>query len=758
MILPPEPPVCSVIVANHNAGPYLAAALGSLLSQTLAKIEIIIADDGSSDESLAIARQAVLSDPRVSLLESTAQTGPGEARNRAIAASRGTWLAIMDSDDIIHPDRLHTLISYAEENRIDIVADDLMLFYENDDPPTFHLGKTLVEPTAIDLETFIRANNFYSRTPALGYLKPVIRRRLLGDNEISYDPRLRIAEDYDLLLRLIAAGGKFTILPERMYFYRRHSRSTSHRLRHSDLMAMLTADAEFKFGLKNATPGVLQALEARKDSIERALCFDRMVMLIKAGEWQAAFGEATSNPGAAALLRLPVLARLRRFAALPRRRLKRPDPARHGVHVLSRNRVVGSESGSSAYLLSICQAAKSAGHELHLTFPSTAMFGRTPFLRLRPEMAMFTSIRFRDCWQMGSLVVTRDLGVWIKAIKGAVDPVLRRIGVRIEGLSKKAPYSVMVVWKPEDYLFVADRVRGNATVLLADYAFLTEGFPYALSPAARRVVVMHDLFSGRSAMFERQGLPDPERVITLEEETRRLGMAELVLAIQNEEAEAVRPQLPRTAVVVAPMAVPIVAAPRPGLDDTLLFVASNTAANVEGLKWFVANVLPTVRAARPAARLDVVGTVARGFSAKDSEAAEGVSFHGLVPDLEPYYRDAGVVISPLQMGSGLKIKLVEALANGKAIVATTTTLQGVEDICRPYVVPIDDALLFAQEVTALLSNAPLRARRAEMALDLAHRHFSAAACYGPMLDFISTGSTVQRLADVPAAPLCQATL
>ena len=68
----------------------------------------------------------------------------------------------------------------------------------------------------------------------------------------------------------------------------------------------------------------------------------------------------------------------------------------------------------------------------------------------------------------------------------------------------------------------------------------------------------------------------------------------------------------------------------------------------------------------------------------------GVSVMGLVKDLTPLYRDAGVIISPLRIGSGLKVKLIEALSHGKSIVGTARTLQGVEE-------QLADAILVADE-------------------------------------------------------------
>jgi succinoglycan biosynthesis protein ExoO len=110
----------------------------------------------------------------------------------------------------------------------------------------------------------------------------------------------------------------------------------------------------------------------------------------------------------------------------------------------------------------------------------------------------------------------------------------------------------------------------------------------------------------------------------------------------------------------------------------------------------------------------------------------------LVPDLAPHYRDAAVVVSPLLAGSGLKIKLIEALGHGKAVVATGITLQGVRVECAPALRPIDEPAAFAAEIVTLLKDPSLRLMRAAASLRVARDSFSAEACYAGLLDHLRT--------------------
>jgi len=146
----------------------------------------------------------------------------------------------------------------------------------------------------------------------------------------------------------------------------------------------------------------------------------------------------------------------------------------------------------------------------------------------------------------------------------------------------------------------------------------------------------------------------------------------------------------------------------------------------------VAEVLPLVRLARPGVRVRVVGTVRHAFP----HALEGVEFLGRVADLTALYRAAAVVICPLRAGSGLKIKLIEALGHGKAIVATSVTLQGVEAETSDVVAVADDAPAFAAAVLRFVADPDLRIRYGEAALTAARSHFSNEACFSETVDYL----------------------
>lgn len=272
-------PVVSVIMANYRGARYLSASMQAVLAQSERRLELIVADDASDDDSVAIARSLARTDPRVRVIASAQNGGPGVTRNLALDAARGDWIAVVDSDDLIHPQRLSRLIEAATDAGADIVADDLVFFgaAEQAGGRTLLQGLQLASPMRLTLDLWLRGNAPGADLPSFGYLKPVIRRSVLGRRR--YDPTLRIGEDYDLILRLLIDGATFLLLPDPLYAYRRHGGSVSHRLSVETVEAMLAAH--------EALPAIADPVARRTArtigrDLRNALRYERLVADIKA--------------------------------------------------------------------------------------------------------------------------------------------------------------------------------------------------------------------------------------------------------------------------------------------------------------------------------------------------------------------------------------------------------------------------------------------------------------------------------------------
>ena len=705
-------PRVSVIMANLDGAAHIAAAVHSVLRQTETSLELIVSDDGSNDDSLATARAVAGGDPRLVLLTSEkTRSGPAAARNRALARARGMWIAVVDNDDYLHPERLERLMNAAEADGADIAADDLLTFYDSvEKPPHAHLRAG--SAGWVNAAAYERSNRLLGAGPSLGYLKPVYRRAL----NAHYDESLRIGEDSELVLRLMIGGAKLKLYPTLGYFYRKHNASISHRL---DLKAIEDLDAAYAPLDAGGDTALATEIQRGAAAREDARAFTKLIDALKARDFGRAMGAALARPSALWLLKAPIAARFSR----PKPRLPAVKPR---VTLISRQRIVGATNGSSAYVLALAGALKDAGYAVDYLGASPKIFGRWALLKLRPEIGVFDRYLVHGGLRLGNLVLARDPGVWIASALAVADRLLSKIG--LGGLSQLAEYAQGAEATRADQLWVARNAVPSAKAVLCDYAFTAPLAACAMSPAAPSAIIMHDLMSARVADKAESNTVK----IDAAEEFRLLGLADAVIAIQHEEAAKVRAALPERVVITAPHSTTPAPAPQPGEDDLLFFVGSNTAPNIVGLEWFFREIWPQIREKRPSARLKVAGSVTRAIGA----APEGVTMLGVVGDLAPFYAEAGVVISPLYTGSGLKIKLVEALAAGKAVVGTNITAQGVETQVAGAMVIADEPGAFADACVRLLENKTARAVLATSALQRANAHFSAAACFRDLVKFV----------------------
>jgi glycosyltransferase involved in cell wall biosynthesis len=318
----------SVVMANFNGGEHLADSIESVRAQTLRDIEIIVSDDASTDNSVDIVREMMAKDTRIHLLRAAKNAGPGAARNTAIDVAAGEWIAIIDSDDLVSPMRLETLIEAAGRDSADIVADDLVMADPNGRTPPVRLlsGRWADGPSWVEATDYMTLNRLYGSGPGLGYLKPIFRASIFRETSIRYDETLRNSEDYDLVLRLIHGGKRMRVYPLPMYIYHRHGKSISHRLSENVLEALLLSERRFFERIDPQDLPLRIAAAAKIDSTNVALAYERLLAAIRSHRYGAALAIASANPRAAALLRLPIGVRLRHFIPFRANRDNRLQP------------------------------------------------------------------------------------------------------------------------------------------------------------------------------------------------------------------------------------------------------------------------------------------------------------------------------------------------------------------------------------------------------------------------------------------------
>jgi succinoglycan biosynthesis protein ExoO len=302
-------PVVCLVMANYNGARHLAEAVASAQRQTMTDWELILVDDASTDDSLAIAVALAQADPRLKVLAQARNRGPAAARNRALAAARGQWIAVVDSDDVMLPHRLERLLARAEGQGAEIVADDQLVCDADLEPGQPFIGQAMARRLArVDLKTFVDSSRLYARLPDLGFLKPMIRAELVARSGARYDESLRIGEDFHFLVALMAGGARLHLEPEPLYLYRKHAASISHRFKPEVLAAMKAADERVRAGL--ADPAAVRAMTRRIEGVKSWAAHEQVMAEAKAGRWLKAARTAAARPHAWRLISRPLRRRL----------------------------------------------------------------------------------------------------------------------------------------------------------------------------------------------------------------------------------------------------------------------------------------------------------------------------------------------------------------------------------------------------------------------------------------------------------------
>ncbi|CAN7659606.1 glycosyltransferase family 2 protein [Mesorhizobium sp. LjNodule214] len=210
-------PLVSVLLPVYNAGPYLAAAVGSILRQDYDRLEVIAIDDGSTDNSLEILERHRRADDRVTII-SRENRGLVATLNEGLAIARGELVARMDADDIAYPWRLSRQVALFDQRpELGFCGAGIDTLLRG------RIAKGRLDPV------------FQFSLPILSmfftvFMHPTVvyNRKVIDEGSLHYDPEYRHAEDFDLFGRL-ARRFPAAMMPENLLVYRIHPGSVTSR-------------------------------------------------------------------------------------------------------------------------------------------------------------------------------------------------------------------------------------------------------------------------------------------------------------------------------------------------------------------------------------------------------------------------------------------------------------------------------------------------------------------------------------------------
>ncbi|MDZ8183284.1 MAG: glycosyltransferase family 2 protein [Nostoc sp. ChiSLP02] len=292
-------PKVSIIIPAYNTEAYIEKAIESALNQTLTDIQVIVVDDASSDRTVEVAKS--ITDPRLKVIVNEKNLGAAGARNRALKAAQGEWIAVLDSDDWYAPERLEKLVSLAYEKNADMIADDLYLINDGETSPWSTLiqesGENIDKITQIDIVYFVETDIYGQPGLHLGLSKPLFKREFLVQHGIEYDEAIRMGQDFWLDMKCLIEGARFFLVPKPYYFYLSRPGSLVHQSRLPRLNQSCKATNSFmQKEAVQKNPALMRALSHNLKVYKKNLAYFQVIEPLKEGKWLTAFQEMVKNP------------------------------------------------------------------------------------------------------------------------------------------------------------------------------------------------------------------------------------------------------------------------------------------------------------------------------------------------------------------------------------------------------------------------------------------------------------------------------
>lgn len=333
-------------------------------------------------------------------------------------------------------------------------------------------------------------------------------------------------------------------------------------------------------------------------------------------------------------------------------------------------------SGNRARVLGLAEIVRSLGYELHF---------------LHVEMEPSDDARMNEYWG------DNLYGAHVYPHRSRWRWMLRRVCAKLNG---ECAYRFgLDEWYPRniDPQLAALQAVHTYHAVIAEYVFMSRAL-LAFPSATIKILDTHDVFTNRHRHYLENGLRPSWYSTTRHAEARGLNRANAVLAIQEEEAGYFRKICSKEVVTVGHNVAVSEFDNAAMRKDRILFVASGNNINYQALRFLMDEVMDRVRAACPHAELAVAGTICERLDRCDT-----VTSLGFVEDLSAVYATAQVVVNPVQVGTGLKIKTIEALASARPVITTPVGAQGLQAHLNGALQIASSAKEFADKIVGVLN-------------------------------------------------------
>jgi succinoglycan biosynthesis protein ExoO len=288
----------SVITPAYKAARYIGQAIESVQAQTLTDWEMIIVDDASPDETAEVVKR-YLDDPRIKLIRSERNRGECGARNLALEAAQGEWIAVLDADDWFAPERLEHLWRFAQEKGAILVADLQLQIDDNGQTYGVAFSDTLQPPT---VPTRYSIRDYLREHIAI---KPFFSRRHALDHNLRYPEGIVLGGDHIFQTQLQLKGAELWIVPEPNYYYRVHPTSMVSAVGRSVEKINTLFERLLQLDEVRNNPELIRCVQADWRRVLLADKYRRFAAAVKQRQWRVALEHFSLDTASMFLKRLP---------------------------------------------------------------------------------------------------------------------------------------------------------------------------------------------------------------------------------------------------------------------------------------------------------------------------------------------------------------------------------------------------------------------------------------------------------------------
>ena len=222
----------SIVMPAYNAMRHITECLDSVLAQNYDDFEVVVVDDGSTDETAAVCAAVARRDARVRIIAQP-NAGVSAARNRGVQEARGKYVCFVDSDDVAHPDMVARLLAALSTAGAEISCAGGYAPFSASFEPT-ELGSFAVQTLSGEEAC---AELLYQRIPN-GPVAKLFARSVVGEE--PFDNDVCVGEDLLMNLDVMSQAAHVVVVDDALYGYRQHDDSTMHSVRREDRMRLVT--------------------------------------------------------------------------------------------------------------------------------------------------------------------------------------------------------------------------------------------------------------------------------------------------------------------------------------------------------------------------------------------------------------------------------------------------------------------------------------------------------------------------------------